>query len=80
MYDGVLVSCLLQLHIVLAQKKSLFKSVYYSLTRKWLKDTGIPAICCVDYICVYGDLYVGHPPHTLTYTHPHSNTHQEGEN
>ena len=49
-------------------KNPPFKSVYYSLSRKLLKDAGIPAICCVDYICVYGDLYVGHPPHTLLNT------------
>lgn len=28
------------------------------------EDIVIPAICCVDQILLYGDLYVGHPPPT----------------
>lgn len=38
-------------------------------------DILILAICCVDQIPLYGDLYVGHPPPTP----PVTDTNQEGE-
>lgn len=41
------------------------------------EDIVIPAICCVDQILLYGDLYVGHPPPTQPSVQSDAN--QEGE-